>query len=77
MKKKEMFIEAPFISLLIFGLPFGIISIVIYFICCMDTTDQPNSDEDLSDSDGDEQNEVDENLQEANPSDIPDQGRRN
>ena len=43
----------------------------------MDTTDQPNSDEDLSDSDGDEQNEVDENLQEANPSDIPDQGRRN
>ena len=49
-----MFIESPLISLLIFGFPIGIISIVCYFICCIDSVDEPNSEEDLSDSDMDE-----------------------
>ncbi|CAF0717772.1 unnamed protein product [Brachionus calyciflorus] len=46
----EMFIEAPIISLFIFGIPFGVISIVFYFLCCMDTTDQTEGEE-LHDSD--------------------------
>ena len=45
-----MFNEAPFLSLLIFGFPFGIISVVFYFLCCMDSNDQQDSGE-LTDSD--------------------------
>jgi len=59
-----MFVEAPFISLLIFGLPFGIISIVFYFICCMDTSDPSYNEEDQTDSEGDEDGENEEQLQE-------------
>lgn len=40
-----MFVEAPVISLFIFGLPFGVISIVFYFLCCMDSNDQPENEE--------------------------------
>jgi len=36
----EMFYEAPFLSLLIFGFPFGVISVVFYFLCCVDSTEQ-------------------------------------
>lgn len=39
-----MFFEAPFLSLLIFGFPFGVISIVCYFLCCVDSSDQAESD---------------------------------
>ena len=55
-----MFTEAPFISLLIFGLPFGVISIVFYFICCMDTGDNSNYEEDPNETDVDEENEGEE-----------------
>ena len=48
-----MFVEAPFISLMIFGLPFGVISIVCYFLCCVDASDQPEA-EDFSDSEEEE-----------------------
>jgi len=44
----EMFTEAPIISTIIFGLPFGVISIVCYFLCCFEGSDQ--SEEELSDS---------------------------
>lgn len=51
-----MFIEAPFISLLIFGFPFGVISIVFYFLCCIDSTETDlDHEENLSDSDEDDQ----------------------
>ena len=46
-----MFFEAPFLSLLIFGFPFGVISIVCYFLCCLDTNDQLDEGEDYSDTD--------------------------
>jgi len=50
----EMFYEAPFLSLLIFGFPFGVISIVFYFLCCVDSNEQ--SDEDyLSNSDSEQE----------------------
>lgn len=74
-----MFIEAPFISLLIFGLPCGIISIVFYFICCMETNDESNGEEDQSDTDAEDGDgeENDEQLQEeSNKSDMSAQGKR-
>lgn len=55
-----MFIEAPFISLLIFGFPFGVISIVCYFLCCLDTSD--SNEENEPHSDVDESDLEDENL---------------
>ena len=39
-----MFYEAPFLSLLIFGFPFTVISIVFYFLCCVDSNDQENEE---------------------------------
>ena len=45
-----MLIESPFLSLLIFGFPMGIISIVIYFICCLDSSDQPEDENEYSDT---------------------------
>jgi hypothetical protein len=61
----EMFIEAPIISLLIFGFPFGVISIVFYFLCCLDTTDDPQSNQnDLNDSDAEDEQQA--YLEEAN-----------
>ena len=72
-----MFIEAPFISLLIFGLPCGIISIVFYFICCMETNDESYGEEDQSDTDAEDGEENDEQLQEENiKSDTSAQGKR-
>lgn len=59
----EMFIEAPFLSLLIFGFPFMVISIVFYFLCCVDTSDQDEEMMENSDSEdelNDEDYEVDE-----------------
>ena len=50
-----MFVEAPFISLLIFGFPFGVISIVCYFMCCVDTPD--SSEDELSDSEAEEEHQ--------------------
>lgn len=41
-----MFYEAPFLSLLIFGFPFGVISIVCYFLCCVDSSDQSEGEND-------------------------------
>lgn len=52
----EMFVEAPFISLLIFGFPFGVISIVCYFMCCVDASDSPE-EPDLSDSEAEEEHQ--------------------
>ncbi len=78
-KNQDMFTEAPFISLLIFGLPCGIISIVFYFICCMDTSDTSNGEDDQSDTDAEDCDgeENDELLQEENiKSDISAQGKR-
>ena len=49
-----MFFEAPFLSLLIFGFPFGVISIVCYFLCCLDTNDQLDEGEDYSDTDAED-----------------------
>lgn len=43
-----MFIEAPLISLLIFGIPFGVLSIVCYFLCCFEASEQPEFEQ-LSD----------------------------
>ena len=43
-----MFNEAPVISLFIFGLPFGVISVVCYFLCCFEPSEQ--TEEELSDS---------------------------
>lgn len=54
--EKEMFVEAPFISLLIFGFPFGVISIVCYFMCCVDASDSPE-EPDLSDSEAEEEHQ--------------------
>jgi hypothetical protein len=56
-----MFIEAPFISLLIFGIPFGVISIVCYFLCCFEASDQPEFDE-LSDDSDLENDELNQNY---------------
>ena len=50
-----MFIEAPLISLLIFGFPFGVISIVCYFLCCVDSNDEPDEDEPRSDDSEEEE----------------------
>lgn len=50
---KEMFFEAPFLSLLIFGFPFSVISIVFYFLCCADTSDQSDEEEFNSDTEDD------------------------
>jgi hypothetical protein len=47
----EMFREAPLISLLVFGLPFSVISIVCYFLCCFDTGHEQNSLDEPVDSD--------------------------
>ena len=58
-----MFTEAPIISLLIFGFPFGVISIVCYFLCCLDSVDDTPEGEDLSDSEVDDDEEY--NLREA------------
>ena len=52
-----MFTEAPIISLLIFGFPFGVISIVCYFLCCLDSVDDSPEGEDLSDSELDDDEE--------------------
>ena len=42
-------INYTIIILVIFGFPFGVISIVCYFLCCMDSSDQIESDnEELS-----------------------------
>jgi hypothetical protein len=46
-----MFREAPMISLLVFGLPFSVISIVCYFLCCCDTGNDPNDPDESLDSD--------------------------
>jgi hypothetical protein len=55
---KEMFVEAPFISLLIFGIPFAVISIVCYFLCCFEGTETTDLDELSDDSElGDENGE--------------------
>lgn len=50
----EMFFEAPFLSLLIFGFPFGVISIVFYFLCCVDANEEMDEDY-LSNSDSNEE----------------------
>jgi len=56
----EMFFEAPFLSLLIFGFPFGVISIVFYFLCCVDSNDQePDDEEDYESNSEDEDYYVD------------------
>lgn len=60
-----MFTEAPFLSLLIFGFPFGVISIVCYFLCCADSTDQLDETEEYSDTD-EEEDEHQYILNEAN-----------
>lgn len=52
-----MFVEAPFISLLIFGFPFGVISIVCYFMCCVDSSDESGEPDDLSDSEAEEEHQ--------------------
>ena len=52
-----MFTEAPIISLLIFGFPFGVISVVCYFLCCLDSVDDSPEGEDLSDSELDDDEE--------------------
>lgn len=62
-QKKEMFYEAPIISLLIFGFPFGVISVVCYFLCCLDSTDDTTEGNDLSDSEIDDDEEY--NITEA------------
>jgi hypothetical protein len=58
-----MFYEAPFLSLLIFGFPFGVISIVFYFLCCLDSGEDQVEGElsDESDIDGDQEYYLDEN----------------
>lgn len=58
-----MFYEAPFLSLLIFGFPFAVISIVFYFLCCVDSNDQTDEENMNSDS-GSEVNEEDYYLDE-------------
>jgi hypothetical protein len=54
-----MFTEAPIISLLIFGFPFGVISIVCYFLCCVDLSEQPEDEdrEHLDDSDAEDEHQ--------------------
>lgn len=52
-----MFVEAPFISLLIFGFPFGVISIVCYFMCCVDAADTADEPEELSDSEAEDEHQ--------------------
>lgn len=52
-----MFAEAPFISLLIFGFPFGVISIVCYFMCCVDSSDDNPEHEPLTDSEAEEEHQ--------------------
>lgn len=52
-----MFAEAPFISLLIFGFPFGVISIVCYFMCCVDSSDDNPEQEPLTDSEAEEEHQ--------------------
>ncbi len=48
-----MFIEAPFLSMLIIGLPASILSIVCYCLCCLpnetliiDETEMPEEEDD-------------------------------
>lgn len=45
-----MFVEAPFISLIIFGIPFAVISIVCYFLCCFEGSETTELDELSEDS---------------------------
>jgi hypothetical protein len=45
-----MFYEAPILSLFIFGFPFGVISIVFYFLCCIDSNDNIDGTEEYSDT---------------------------
>ncbi len=45
-----MFYEAPFLSLIIFGFPFGVISIVFYFLCCIDSNEQMDDADEFSES---------------------------
>lgn len=56
----EMFFEAPFLSMLIFGFPFGVISIVFYFLCCIESNDQ--SDEEFENSDTEDELNEDEDY---------------
>ena len=55
-----MFFEAPFLSMLIFGFPFGVISIVFYFLCCIESNDQ--SDEEFENSDTEDELNEDEDY---------------
>ena len=57
-----MFYEAPLLSLLIFGFPFAVISIVFYFLCCVDSNDPADEDEMNSEISGSEMNDEDEDL---------------
>lgn len=53
-----MFSESPLLTLIIFGFPFGVISIVCYFLCCVDSTDQSDpEDAEYSDSEGEDEDE--------------------
>ena len=54
-----MFVEAPFISMLIFGFPFIVISIVFYFLCCGDASDQSEPDFPISDISTDDDDDQD------------------
>lgn len=65
----EMFIEAPFISLLIFGFPFSVISIVFYFLCCLDSNDEQNENEGEGSDSSDEDEFID---QQEQPNEIQD-----
>ena len=50
-----MFVEAPFISLMIFGIPFAVISIVCYFLCCLEGSESTEVDELSEDSELDDE----------------------
>lgn len=75
-----MFTEAPIVSTIIFGLPFGVISIVCYFLCCFEGSDQP--EEELSDSEAelmgeDEANQINGEINDENQIEPPEDGKWN
>lgn len=67
----EMFIEAPVISMLIFGFPFSVISIVFYFLCCLDSGEDQMDEGEEGEEDG---SETEEELMEQTGAEIAESG---
>ncbi|CAF1201332.1 unnamed protein product, partial [Didymodactylos carnosus] len=64
-----MFIEAPFISMLVVGLPAAVISIVCYFLCCLpsESSAKEQQRKDGGESEEDEEDEASERILNVQP----------